>query len=303
MFETHSYKSKLLYSRRLPRRSYKIVVLIVLVALLMGGSAYGLYNLLLLPYWQITRVSVFGAKSLQESEVQSAVADYLNGSFFRVIPKTNYFFVRSGALETLLQKKYPRILRVNVQKEFPSSLVVSFVERDIWALYCNDSLYAKEKNAVIGPALASSTQLVVSTLPQKPIHSCFYIDGTGTIIDSAVEYQGSLMQIFFESRSENPKLGERVLSDADILFFNSSRDEFKKNTGAEIASFEKTDTLPDDYILFFQEGWYVLVPRSADISLLVKNIKTLFDNKIQNDRARLHYIDARFGNKMFYKLR
>ncbi len=303
VYKPSSYKSKLLYSRHLPGRSYKIVILIMLVLLFVGAMAYGLYYLAKLPYWQITHISVSGTRSLQESKVRSAVEEYMNGSFLYIIPKTNYFFVRASSVGGVLLSKFPRILTVSVQKKFPSSLDISLTERDIWALYCNDSLYAKEKSAGIRPAVASSTLLVVPELKQKPVHSCFYIDETGDVVDSALEYQGSLLTIFFERRSENPKLGERVLSDADILFFRSSREEYKKNIGAEIVSFEKTDALLDDYILFTQEGWYVLVPRSADISLSVKGIKTLLDAVIKGDRGRLAYIDARFGNKMFYKLR
>ncbi len=303
VYKPSSYKSKLLYSRRLPRHSYKIVIWVVLFILLTGGIAYGANYLLRLPYWQITHISVSGTKSLQESDVQNAVGNYLTGSFLRVIPKTNYFFVRSGSLERLLIEKFPRLSTVRVQKTFPSSLVISLTERNIWALYCNDSLYAKEKNVGTRPTVASSTISVASELKIEPVRSCFYIDETGYVIDSALEYQGSLLTIFFESRSDDPKLGERVLSDADILFFNSARDEYKKTIDAEIVSFEKNDGLPDDYILFMQEGWYVLVPRSADISLSVKNIKILLDSVIKGDRGRLAYIDTRFGNKMFYKLR
>lgn len=303
MREQSLYKSKLLYARRLPSRSYKIIILIVLVFLLAGALAYGLYYLLHLPYWQITHISVSGTKSLHESDVESAVGEYLNGSLFHVVPKTNYFFVRPGSLETVLLEKFPRILNVHVHRKFPSSLAISFAERDMWAFYCNDSLFAKEKNDYDRSSRASSTVLVVLESKKQSPHPCFYIDETGRVIDSAFEYQGSLFETFFEKRSEDPWLGERVLSDADIAFFRAARDAYKNNIGAEVVSFEKTDALPDDYILFTEEGWHVLVPRSADLSLSAKNIKTLLDSVVKGDRSRLWYIDARFGNKMFFKLK
>lgn len=303
MRQLFSYKSKLLYSRKMPRRSYKTFFWVALVFLFASGGAYGSYRLAAFSYWQITHISVSGTKSLQENEVRNAVADYFSGALFRVIPKTNYFFVRTSLLEKVLLEKFPRIRSVQVQKKFPSSLVVVFDERDIWALYCNDSLYAKEKNAAVVLVMASSTPPVAPDASKESARFCFYIDNTGVIIDSAIEYRGFLLPIFFERRTGNLALGERVLSDADILFFNSVSEEYKKNISVNIISFEKIDSLPDDYILFFQEGWYALVPRSANISLSAKNMKTLLESVIKNDRNRLLYIDARFRNKMFYKLK
>lgn len=298
-----SYKSKLLYSRRVSSSSYKIVVWIIVFILFAGGIAYGANYLAKLSYWQITNISVSGTKSIQEGDVRIAIDDYTSGRFWRVIPKTNYFFVRTGTVENLLLEKFPRLRSVRVQKKFPSSLEVVLEERDIWALYCNDSLYAKEKSEDAGFAEASSTPSAAQDGSKKFARSCFYLDDTGVVIDSAIEYQGFLLPIFFERRTGNPALGEQVLSGADILFFNSAREEYKKNIGADIISFEKIDALPDDYILFFQEGWFVLTPRSADIPLSAKNIKTLLDAVIKDNRSRLLYIDARFGNKMFFKLK
>lgn len=304
MRQPFSYnKSKLLYSRKAPRRSYKILFWFALVFLFAAGAAYGMFRLAALQYWQIKNISVSGTKSLQKNEVQGAVADYLNGALFGVIPKTNYFFVRASSLEKLLLEKFPRMRSAEVRKPFPASLEITLVERDIWALYCNDSPYAKEKNAVVISTGASSTSHATADVAKELARSCFYIDDAGIVIDGAIEYRGFLLPIFFERRSENPSLGESVLSNADILFFNSAREEYKKTVGVDIISFEKTDALPDDYILFFQEGWFLLVPRSVDISSSAKNMKALFDRVIKDDRGRLLYVDARFGNKMFYKLK
>jgi hypothetical protein len=48
------------------------------------------------------------------------------------------------------------------------------------------------------------------------------------------------------------------------------------------------------------EGWSMTFDINSDIVESINNLKLVLSQKIK-DRKKLHYIDLRFGNKIFYQ--
>lgn len=51
------------------------------------------------------------------------------------------------------------------------------------------------------------------------------------------------------------------------------------------------------------EGWYVNVTGESSPSSQIESLKRLLEERIKDDRTKLQYIDVRFGNRLYFKLK
>ena len=69
-------------------------------------------------------------------------------------------------------------------------------------------------------------------------------------------------------------------------------------SGFKITSYENRDL--DDVAAVTNEGWSMTFDINSSIKDSIDNLKLVLNQKIK-DRKGLHYIDLRFGNKVFYQ--
>ncbi|KKT28001.1 MAG: hypothetical protein UW15_C0039G0006 [Parcubacteria group bacterium GW2011_GWC1_44_10] len=58
-----------------------------------------------------------------------------------------------------------------------------------------------------------------------------------------------------------------------------------------------------DIKITLKEGWHILLSLNVPAEESAANLKLLLDKKIGKQRSKLEYIDLRFLDKAFYKLR
>ncbi len=57
------------------------------------------------------------------------------------------------------------------------------------------------------------------------------------------------------------------------------------------------------YEVYSKEGWYILLNTKNEPNPSFNNLKLVFDTQIKEKRLKLEYIDLRFGQKVFFKLK
>ena len=67
-------------------------------------------------------------------------------------------------------------------------------------------------------------------------------------------------------------------------------------------SYELISDFPKEIRVVGPEGYRVYFDRESDLQNAFRVLKTVLAEEIKDRRARLDYIDLRFGNKVFYKL-
>ena len=105
--------------------------------------------------------------------------------------------------------------------------------------------------------------------------------------------------------SDGPRedIGQGVLSSETLLQFEELAREFQTTASIRITSFELKQNAPKDYWLHASEGFSVIVTREDMPARVAGIVSTVLQSEVKSNRASLEYIDARFGNKVFYKLR
>lgn len=216
-----------------------------------------------LPYFRIT--NIIADDYISGSELEQTISPYMASVNKFWLPQNNYFLFDPDKISELLKEKEVGIAIAD--KKFPKTLEISFPETEPWLIYC----HTDEK--------------------------CYYVSPFGILSDTAPRFsENPLPRVITENTAM--AIGGSVLSGDEISFLKQFLAEFKT-----LAITVKEITIKKEIKFLTKEGWYLLADKNAAVQKIFSDLKLLLGQKIKGDRPKLEYIDMRFENKAFYKLR
>lgn len=242
-----------------------------------------------LPQFRIKEISIksndndaVGQQQLVR-EVKNAIA----GKFFGIFPADNFFILPKGKIIANILNKSLLFKNVSIDKIFPQKISIDIETRKPEALWCLDKM-------------ATSTNLADPALRSFSEGGCAFVDDDGFIFKLAPDFSGPIFLKFFDERPAAPEIGKNMLL----------TDQFKnliifKNllAGRDI-NIQKINLKEDGiFELYASEGWYLILSEKNEPTPSLNNLELILDGTIKDQRPNLEYIDLRFGNKVFYKLK
>ncbi len=260
-------------ARRKRRRIVAISILVGIVVALFGAFAL-LANA---SFMRISNITVRGAQTIATSTIEQKIRAQLTGSYLFVFPKDNILFYPNGRIEAALIAAMPTIASASVHAENFQTISVTVVERKPKALWCGNT-------------------------PSNPM-PCFFLDESGKAYGAAQNFSDTTYANYFGSLSvnTNPKA---YLTEDTFRALSALVDT--------IAASQKSATLRSVYVddnqdvhVAFDTGFTLLFTLSADGG----DVFQRFTLALQSDPFKNHalsdfeYLDLRFGDKLYYKLK
>lgn len=219
-----------------------------------------------LPYFRVSNIIVADADN--ESGVKKSILNYLVSMNKFFLPNNHFAFLSTTQIEAVLKETGFGL--ASAEKVFPNSLVIKFEKAEPLLMAC------------------------------KTQEECYYVGENGLVSARAPVFSElPLPQIRIENVS-NLKLGDNVISTEDSAFIKKWIENL--NTIDEHSS-EIFFLKDGEMKIFLKEGWFIYLIKNSDPQKLFTDLKLLLDQKIKDSRSKLEYIDLRFENKAFYKLR
>jgi hypothetical protein len=242
----------------------------------------GLIFLLRANFLQVKSFEILGAETIQQTDIKNAAANFIAGNNFFIIPKSNILFLNKENLSKVLLSKFDRLEKVKIIKHFLNgSVELSLTERKADFLWCSetDSCFFMSKDGLV----FEQSDIVGATFEASKV---FGIEPLNKIIFRGILTGDPLMKNF-----ATPAEIENYLK--LIKIFNDA--------GFDISSINIETS--DRAVAKSSTGDIIFNPDEADLSEVAQNtILLIKETKSKNPTARFNYIDARFGNKLFYKL-
>lgn len=270
--------------RRRRERTRRILIYGGIVVVLAAFLASGLY---LLPQLRITEVSISGNKTIEAGDIASTLRSSISGTFFFLFPRNAYALVRERKIQEMLTEAFPIFAEVSVDKTFPRSLAVMVREREPYAIWCVEETYAEAESVATEEEIGST---------------CFYIDTDGVAFTRAPDVSGNLITKIVDRRRAAPLLGEGVLERDVTHSFNLLTEEFERVTKVRPRKIVIGAEHPKSVQVVTGEGWVVQLETDTDIKTALENLRLIIERDIKNTQ-NLEYIDLRFADKVFYKLK
>jgi cell division septal protein FtsQ len=220
------------------------------------------------PFLNIKDVLLFGVQSIDSNILKSKINDILSHDRFFVASGRNMFFYDKDLIIDSIKKDYPQVESVYIKRNLKRELEVTLNEYEakyVWCRNSSDCFFMNDKGLVfrkIDPSQIVDKIVFVSSFEQEPLLS--YVIPT---------YQMSQYIEMIEKSTMSSLPIERI-----------SIQEVNKGTAHT--------TL----------GNIIFNPDSGEIVKQLQNALVLVsDLKKNNPNIKFEYIDARFGNKIFYK--
>jgi hypothetical protein len=282
------YERRIVYTSRERREkknfSLRKAVLVVTIFMILAGIAGAVYALRL-PQWQIIKIEI-SSEVLSKEEIRDKILSYLAGEYMFLIPRSSIFMARTESIEQFLRDRMPRLKIVKVDKRFPDTLEVYAEERKPWAIYCNN----------LEAAEATSSPPIIRE------EHCVYIDKEGFSYEEAPDASGPLI-LKIKSDEEKLSLEETVVDAERISRITALADTLDKILGIKVIGYEIFSKIPREIRVVTADGFKIWLNLEDDFKNTAKMIQVLLNKEVGDKRLNLEYIDARFGNKIFYKLR
>ncbi len=218
---------------------------------------------------QITQVEVLGGYTIPHSEISQKVQASLEGTYFKLIPKSFRPLYPKGAIYDVLQT-VPRIKNISIEVVDTQKLIVIFDEYKPAALWCKDV----------------QTDL------------CFFMDAQGFSFVEAPVLTGSAFVRYIDNKRD-PKARVQAFDTEFITDTQTFASRLANELDLYVTYIERKDDL--DILYTVSGGGVLKVSQSMTPEKSFKNLQTILNSEdfvhLQNGKFR--YIDLRFGDKIF----
>ncbi len=255
------------------RRRIAPFMLIILSGAAIIGGIFAVYR----PQWQISVVTVRGLRMIPDSAVHESVGRVLAGAYLWIVPHSFILTVRESAVAARIQKEFPEIQEIAVHKQFPNRLDIAVTERSLWGIFCNDLMSA-----------ASST--------------CVAMDASGYAYASSPELTG-LLVTRVRSDGADVAVGSSATDPDTMDRLRILRENLPGAAGSAPVDFQLRKDMPGEIRVAMPEGYNIIFKHDDDFINAFRVLKKVLDEEIGDKRTKLDYVDLRFGNKVFYKLK
>jgi cell division septal protein FtsQ len=244
---------------------------------------------------RISRVILKGGLLVKESDVSEKSFEYMSGSYFWLFPKNSSFWYPKNKLEDFLSQNFKRIETISIKLDGFQNMVVTIEERKPFAIWC-DSMIKEE-------SVSTTTENMEDG--SSPVSKCYFIDKNSTIFSEAPYFSGDAYFKYYGSIGTSTPIGN---------YYIASSTEFDEINNF-INSVEKMSLHPQylvtkgvgDYSLVISGGGEILFDLKKPLSEVSQNLESLLKTPAlstsTNQDLPIEYIDLRYGNKLFYKLK
>jgi hypothetical protein len=253
------------------RRKVKIVKMVVF-GILFICILVGLILLVRLPTFTISEIQVKGLQSAGTQEVINEIDSKIGGSYALVLPKKNIFFYPKDKIKSDLLNKFGTFADVSIRTIDTNKLEVTIVEKNATAVSCK-------------------TEQVIT---DKTFVDCFFIDHNAKAFQSVIGEPDQSLSRYVDF---NVNTTSTILSLTTIEQVKKVKDNLSsKNLITEFI--KVVDSKSVEFKIINNGKIKISIPVSDDF---LSVLDTALGTKLLAGAAKFEYIDARFGNKVFFK--
>jgi cell division septal protein FtsQ len=270
MIRRRAIEPSALGRRRRRRRNLKLIFWVLAILVLFGVIVF----LSHLSKINVSDIQVNGNVFASSNNIFLLAKENLSGSYYHLFPKSNILLYPKGQLKANILQQFPPVKTVDISSNTFSSIKINLTERKPVALWCNDS------------------------------NNCFFMDEDGFIFYVAPSYSTNLYFIYSGLISADNPLGQNYLSRDRFHSMSEFIDDVKK-LNLTPTSLKATD--PSDFELSLNPSGKIRFNTTIALSQTLSNLATIIDQNNPPDErldlSQIDYIDLRFGNKIYYKLK
>lgn len=290
------YQSDKARTKKRRTRKISLIAGVVLFVLVLAGLVYATHH----PALRIEKVIVSDLQYTDRAAIEALINQQLNGQYIGLFSKANSLTFPRNQIKQVIMNAYPAIKTISFEWRDRNVIAVRLAEHTPAAVWCDTP---------VTPATAlahAENEKIDGALPQvisRPGDaSCFFVNDDAMLFAKVADMASIEGLVTFYGRIVKDPIRQTY---ADKREFTDLLDFARLVRRLEIVITEVWTTKGEAYSFVSQPGTQLYVDSEDDIVEVFDNLKTVIDRDAINKAqfANIKYIDLRFGNRVFYKLR
>lgn len=280
--------NSIIRSSKLRRRRRKIFAIkTVLVFLLLIVFVFFFSRLSGIPSIQITDVEVLGNLSVSKDEMTSLIKTETVENYYMLFSKNNLFLFPRKTIEEKILNDFKKIEKVQVKFRGFNTVILSIVERKPDFLWCADGDIDenhKDDNS----------------------SGCYFLDKEGMVFSGAPNFSGNAFMRYYGLLDNVEPIGKVYMPAATFKEITSFVNSLK-NLGLVATLFRAESE--NDYEIYLENGSRIIFDNRQPFDKTLDNLRSILTeiglgkNLGTKNPIKLNYVDLRFGDKVFYKMK
>lgn len=270
-------RAKLREARRrvLKRRAsiYGALIVVILVVLAYVSR---------LDAFRLREIIISGNKVAESAQIETVVRSELSGNYLFVFPKGNFLLYPRNHIETVLTETFPRLLSATVSRDKRDTLQIVVEEFEPESLWCG-----------------------MTQISETDSENCLFLDTHGYAFSEAPRFSGD---IYFkwhgDPTGDGLMLRERYLAKEEF-------DRLVRLKDTLVPIVRPISLLADadgGYTFYLASGTEIRVRAQNDFDTIFGNLTAALSveplKSAATERfANVAYIDLRYDNKVYYKMK
>ncbi len=242
---------------------------------------------------RITSIELQGGTLVRQSDIEPTVRTLLAGSYVWLFPRDTILLYPHDALEKTLLEDFHRIKTIDTHVANTGTLTITISERTPVAQWCTT------ENA----SVSTTSDPVVTHL--RASTECYFVDDQGTIFAEAPLFSGDAYFRYFGGTASSSPVGSMFMSSISEFETISGFVQRAREEGLHPQSLYVGDR--GEYSLIISGGGRIIFNTQESIDDIYKNLEVVLRTPVLSPQSGedipVEYIDLRYGNKVFYKLK
>ncbi len=243
--------------------------------------------------FRIDEIEIRGNETVPTWEIRDAVTDALKGNRWLIMPRASLLIVSEAEIEETLNERYV-LETLTVSKHPPRKLSIELKERVSAVL-----LQMPDGRQGLVDLQGTVTRLY------KPEEALEVARKLGPSLTEQAGKPKASYPVIYDDRTETLELREEALRPNVVQAAIDLPALFEERFGrAPYLEEVRIDGKSAQTIrLRVSEGWSIYLDAAQDLRGQLINAEIVLRTKVGAERPQLDYIDVRFGEKVFFKLR
>jgi len=255
--------------------------------------------------FHIEEVQINELRFINSEEVDVLVKGKLEGKYIWLFSRSNSVIFPRSEIEKGIKEKFTSVKRVDTDFRGFHTIKINIIEYDPVARWCDTSFGTAPEIKHEGNAELEETDVSESSIPDVQKNTgaanCYFLNENGVVFVEEPELHTGVYVNFFGLIEGDP-LGKGF---ATKNKFKELLDLTKLIRRLDVSAKEVWTKTGEVYAIVTESGAKLYIDDEDDVVSIFRNLETVISqdaiNKAQFEN--IEYIDLRFGNRVFYKLK
>ncbi len=254
---------------------FKLSIGVALIILLVGLGSWLSHR----PYLQITNIIVNGNNVISDSKIKKITETvFIDERYFFLFSRTNSIIFPEEEIKDLILITFKQIKSVDIVRTNFHTISMEIEEHKPYATWCTSE-------------------------NSGAIDNCYFINKEGFVFSKAPNFTGNVFMRFYGDLIGPDYIGKYYLKvDNEFNKINTLINSVKK---LKIEPIELHTVGISDMELYLEGESKILFTREQSSSEVLDNLTVILESETfkEKNMEDIEYIDLRFGNKVYFKLK